>query len=44
MCDGSARFLSEKLDRNIYAQIITPSGTRPSPVIRAQDPLSGNSF
>jgi prepilin-type N-terminal cleavage/methylation domain-containing protein/prepilin-type processing-associated H-X9-DG protein len=44
MCDGSARFLSDDLDLNIYAQLITPSGTRASPTIRPQDPLSGNSF
>ncbi len=44
MCDGSARFLSQNLDLNVYAQIITPSGTRPASFIRAQDPLSGNSL
>ena len=44
MCDGSARFLSQNLDLNVYSQIITPSGTRPASFIRAQDPLSGNSL
>lgn len=39
-CDGSARFLSESLDRSIYAQLITPAGTQTLSSITAQDPLT----
>lgn len=45
MCDGSTRFLNEDVDLRIYAQLITPAGTRAiSPSIESQELLSGNSF
>ncbi len=43
-CDGSVRFLSERIDLRVYSQLITPSGTRPHPAIRAQEPLSENAY
>lgn len=43
-CDGSARFLSETVDANVYAQLITPAGTTLSNLIRAQEPLSSDAF
>jgi hypothetical protein len=44
MCDGSARFLSASVDLNVYAQLVTPSGTRFNNRIAAQAPLSNNDF
>lgn len=44
MCDGSARFLSASIDLNVYAQLVTPSGTRFNKVIAAHEPLSDNEF
>jgi len=39
MCDGSAQFLSEDLDLQIYAQLITPAGCKSLPTSAAQDTL-----
>ena len=44
LCDGSARFLSQDIDLNVYAQLMSPAGTKPATAIRAQDPLSDNQF
>ena len=51
MCDGSARTLQEDMDRNVYAALITPSGTRlrtlggsPPPQWLAEEPVSGDQF
>jgi hypothetical protein len=44
MCDGSARFLSATTDINVYAQLITPSGTQFNNAIAAHEPLSDNDF
>jgi len=43
-CDGSARFLSQDIDLNVYAQLLSPAGTKPATAIRVQDPLSDNQF
>ncbi|MCA9083389.1 MAG: DUF1559 domain-containing protein [Planctomycetaceae bacterium] len=44
MCDGSARFLSEDIDLNVYAQLITAAGSKSLPTAGAQTILDGNSF
>ena len=43
-CDGSARFLSEDIGVSIYAQLITPAGTRQQPYVGAQGTLSQDDF
>ncbi|MDG1894456.1 MAG: DUF1559 domain-containing protein [Fuerstiella sp.] len=51
MCDGTARTLSENIDKAVYIQLITPSGSRlrtlpgsTPPVWRAEPPLSADSY
>lgn len=45
MCDGSARFLNEDIDLRVYAQLITPAGSKAlSGGIGSQDILSGDSY
>ncbi|MEZ6130085.1 MAG: DUF1559 domain-containing protein [Planctomycetaceae bacterium] len=39
MCDGSAKFLNEDLDLQIYAQLVTPAGSKALPTATAQDTL-----
>lgn len=43
-CDGSARFLSEDIDLNVYAQLISPAGTKVFPGVGPQPPLSSSDF
>ena len=44
-CDGSARFISEDIGLSVYAQLITPAGTRlTSGLVAPQPVLSQNSF
>ncbi|CAD7702875.1 unnamed protein product [Ostreobium quekettii] len=43
-CDGSTRTVSDNLDINIYARLISPAGDRQQGTITAQQPLDGNSF
>lgn len=44
LCDGSARFISESLDLLVYAQLITPAGTKAHPAVGAQGISSGTEF
>ena len=43
-CDGATRTISEDIDLNVYARLITPEGDRASGATAAQTPLSGESF
>lgn len=43
-CDGSSRFLSESVDLQVYAQIVTPAGSRSLPTVGAQDIVSASDF
>lgn len=49
MCDGSAKTLSEDVDRRVYTQLITPDATRLRTLagadpFTAEDPISGSDF
>lgn len=44
MCDGSAKFLSEDLDRKVYAHLITPSGSKQLTTVGAQAILGSSDF
>jgi prepilin-type N-terminal cleavage/methylation domain-containing protein len=49
MCDGSARTISESLDKKVYTQLMTPGATRlrtlaGNQIFSAEKPLSGDSF
>ncbi len=48
MCDGSARTLSESIDKRVYTQLMTPDGTRlrtlSSGTFFPESPLSADSF
>lgn len=44
MCDGSARTLSEDVDRGVYVQLITPNATRVKTGYNAENPLSADDF
>ncbi|MEZ6127397.1 MAG: DUF1559 domain-containing protein [Planctomycetaceae bacterium] len=45
MCDGSARTISEDIDKAVYTSLITPSATRlRANVSGIESPLSGDSF
>ena len=45
MCDGSGRFISEHVDDNVLARLVSPAATAPLPAtINRQDPLSENNF
>ena len=44
MCDGSAKFVNEDIDLSVYAQIITPAGTKSLPTVGSQDILDTNGF
>jgi hypothetical protein len=49
MCDGSARTLSENVDKRVYTQLITPDGTRlrtlaGGTAFTPEAPLSADSF
>lgn len=43
-CDGAARTISEQIDLNVYARLMTPAGDRTSGGTAAQKPVSGESF
>ncbi|MCH2200852.1 MAG: DUF1559 domain-containing protein [Fuerstiella sp.] len=43
-CDGAARTVSEDIDLNVYARLITPEGDKPSASVTPQTPVSGESF
>jgi len=43
-CDGSTRIISDSIDKNIYARLMSPGGDQPSPSVTAQSPVSHNSF
>ncbi|MEZ6121892.1 MAG: DUF1559 domain-containing protein [Planctomycetaceae bacterium] len=44
MCDGGCRFVSESVDESIWAQLISPAGTKLRAGINVQAPLSGTDF
>ena len=48
LCDGSARTISESVDKHVYTQLITPDGSRlrtlSTGVFRAEDPVSSSDF
>ncbi|MGB4709794.1 MAG: DUF1559 domain-containing protein [Fuerstiella sp.] len=44
MCDGSARFLSETIDLNVYAQLVTPAGTKSLTTAAPQQILNSTDF
>lgn len=44
MCDGAARFISEDIDEGIWAQLISPAGTKLRRGMNVQDPMSGSDF
>ncbi|MEO1982721.1 MAG: DUF1559 domain-containing protein, partial [Fuerstiella sp.] len=46
MVGGSARTISENIDKGVYLQLMTPDGTRlrSIPNFRPENPLSGDSF
>ena len=49
MCGGSARTISENIDKRVYLQLVTPDGTRLRKIggtvpFVAENPLSGDSF
>ena len=44
MCDGSARFLSETIALNVYAQLVTPAGSKSLPTAGSQDILNATDF
>ena len=45
MCDGSARNISENIDRTVYVQLLTPVGVKPKwPGLRLEDPISQADF
>ena len=43
-CDGAMGTLSEDIDLNVYARLITPEGDRRFGSMEAQTPVSGESF
>ena len=47
-CDGSARTISESVDKHVYTQLITPDGSRlrtlSTGAFRAEDPVSSSDF
>lgn len=43
-CDGSARTVSDNLDLNAYARLVSPAGDQQKGTIKAQQPVDGNSF
>lgn len=48
-CDGAARTISESIDRNVYAQLLTPDGSRlrtfaSGVPFTSEAPLSGDEF
>lgn len=45
-CDGSAKTLSENIDRDVYTSLITPSGTELRRITnwRPEDPVSASDF
>ncbi|MFK7820485.1 MAG: DUF1559 domain-containing protein [Planctomycetaceae bacterium] len=43
-CDGSARFLNEDISLAVYAQLITPGGTRLSQFVSAQPTMGQGGF
>ena len=44
MCDGSARTISEDIDKSVYAKLVTPSATKLRNGVNVEDPLSSDSF
>lgn len=44
MCDGSALFLSDQVDLQVYSRLVTPSGGKSLPTSQPQDILSSNDF
>ena len=42
-CDGATRMISDDIDLNVYARLITPAGDRFSSIV-AQQPLDGTDF
>lgn len=43
-CDGGAKFISEDIDEYVWAQMISPNGTRLRNGLTSQPPLSEDSF
>jgi len=43
-CDGSLRVISQDLDINIYARLMSPAGDEPSSTVTAQSPVSQESY
>ena len=43
-CDGSARTLSDGIDKTVYTSLITPSATRLRIGVQAEDPVSADEF
>jgi len=48
-CDGTAKTISENIDRGVYTRLITPGGARPrtlltTPVWNPEAPMGGNEF
>lgn len=45
LCDGSAKTISDNIDRRVYLQLLTSGGSKPRfSQFLPQDPLSGNDF
>ncbi len=43
-CDGSTRAISEDVDLNVYARLMSPAADQPSTTITAQSPVDSTSF
>ncbi len=48
-CDGTAKTISDNIDRGVYTRLITPGGARPrtiatTPVWNPEAPMGGNEF
>ena len=45
-CDGTAKTISENIDRGVYTRLITPGGARPRTITGwyAEPPMGGNEF